>query len=286
MNNILKSCLDNAAPTTTTPATTKHKNTKPSDSDDDLNSKGEIVATRIKTNESGYISEEDKKSEDEADLIAAADISPADVIDSASTTADKQSEDKQEEKVDVTAKEVKDSSTNEKEEKSECNDNKEKNDETNKTDTDQTAQESLYVESIDDNKTTSNDCKDELNHNENETKDKPTSGEDPESQSGVVLRNKALIEKLFSSGGGGGQGGGIIHHNKRIPTPTSFRDSQDDPCCPSEFKSAGSMHQILIDLAYRMFARQWKLASSTRKDSFYYLKTKNSPNNTRICKLR
>jgi hypothetical protein len=267
VNNILKSCLDNAAPATTdaNTATTKHKNTNPSDSDDDLNSKGEIVATRIKTNESGYISEEDKKSEDEADLIAAADIAPADVINSAGTTAYKQSEDQQEEKVDVTAKEVEDSSTNEKEEKSECNDNMEHKDEINKTDVDKTAQESITVESSDD-KTTSKDCKDELNHNENETKDKPTSGEDPESQSGVVLRNKALIEKLFSSGGG--QGGGIIHHNKRIPTPTSFRESQDDPCCPSEFKSAGSMHPILIDLAYRMFARQWKLASSTRKRFF------------------
>ena len=47
---------------------------------------------------------------------------------------------------------------------------------------------------------------------------------------GVVLRNKALMGKLFGGGGvggpgcGGGAGGQLARH--RTPTPTSFRESQ------------------------------------------------------------
>ena len=62
---------------------------------------------------------------------------------------------------------------------------------------------------------------------------------------GVVLRNKAFLSNI-------------------IAPPLKFRESQDDPLCPSQFRVGLNLNLVLLDLSYKMFSRQWKLVTCTR----------------------
>ena len=62
---------------------------------------------------------------------------------------------------------------------------------------------------------------------------------------GVVLRNKAFLSNI-------------------IAPPPKFRESQDDPLCPSQFRVGLNLNLVLLDLSYKMFSRQWKLVTCTR----------------------
>ena len=62
---------------------------------------------------------------------------------------------------------------------------------------------------------------------------------------GVVLRNKAFLSNI-------------------IAPPPKFRESQEDPLCPSQFRVGLNLNLVLLDLSYKMFSRQWKLVTCTR----------------------
>lgn len=63
---------------------------------------------------------------------------------------------------------------------------------------------------------------------------------------GVVLRNKSLLSGLLGT------------------PPAKFRESQDDPLCPSTFSTGSDPSRLLLDLCYLLFSRQWRLVTCSR----------------------
>ena len=87
--------------------------------------------------------------------------------------------------------------------------------------------------------------------------------------SNLVRTPRKVESEVMREGSPGSPGKGVVLRNKAfliniIAPPPKFRESQDDPLCPSQFRVGLNLNLVLLDLSYKMFSRQWKLVTCTR----------------------